>query len=334
MGHQRVLFIGGTGEISAGAARLLRARDAELWVLNRGLTSIRPLPAGSHQLTADVRDAEAVREAVGSLRFDAVVNFYAFAPEHVRQDLEIFAERTDHYLFISSASAYQKPPARWPITESTPLRNPYWEYSRDKIACEGVLMDAYRSSGLPVTIVRPSHTYDRTSLPFDGGWTVIDRMRRDLPVVVHGDGTSLWTITHTDDFAPGLVGLLGDPRTFGEAYHITSDEPVTWDTIYRELAKAAGVPEPKLVHVASEAIAAVRPDWGPRLVGDVSHTAVFDISKVQAIVPDFRPSIPFHQGAREIMAWYDATPEAQVVDPDANAAFDLLVSRYSPRSGQ
>ncbi len=331
MTSQRVLFIGGTGEISAAAAQLLRSRGAELWVMNRGLTTKRPSPAGTHHLRADIRDAAAVREALGTLEFDAVVNFFAFTPEHVRQDLELLADRTGHYVFISSASAYQKPPAQVPIVESAPLRNPFWPYSRDKIACEDVLVEAYRTQGLPVTIVRPSHTYDRTSLPFDGGWTVIDRMRRGQEVVVHGDGTSLWTITHADDFAPGLVGLLGDPRSFGETYHITNDRPVTWDQIYRELAAAAGVPEPRLVHVASEAIAAAAPDWGPRLVGDVSHSAVFDIAKIRALVPDFRPSIPFHVGARQIIDWYDAHPEAQVVDPQANAVFDWLVERYAPR---
>lgn len=328
---KRVLFLGGTGEISAAAAQVVTARGDQLWVLNRGRTSKRATPAGVHRLQADLRDAAAVRSAIGDLEFDVVVNFFAFTTEHIEQDIDMFAGRIGHYVFISSASAYQKPPARPPVLESTPLRNPYWPYSRDKVACEELLNRAYRDSGFPMTIVRPSHTYDRTSMPFDGGWTVIDRMRRGAEIIVHGDGTSLWTITHADDFAPGLVGLLGHRHAIGDTFHITNENPITWDQIYRDLASAAGVEEPRLVHVASEAIAAAVPEWGPRLVGDVSHSAIFDNSKIRALVPDFAPRIPFHEGARQIIAWYEEHPEAQLVSAEDNRAFDWLAHQYRPR---
>jgi nucleoside-diphosphate-sugar epimerase len=229
-------------------------------------------------------------------------------------------------VFISSASVCQKPPARLPILESTPLRNPYWQYSRDKIACEELLTAAYRDQGFPITIVRPSHTYDRTKLPVTGGWTDIDRMRRGQPVVVHGDGTSLWTLTHHTDFAGAFVGLLGRQQAIGDSFTITSDEILTWNQIYQTLGAAAGV-EPVLVHVASETIAAADPELGPGLLGDKSHSAVFDNTKIKAVVPGWIATTPFVTGAREIIAWHDADPARQVVDPQRNAIWDALIER-------
>ncbi|PPG57115.1 NAD-dependent dehydratase, partial [Rathayibacter sp. AY2B7] len=251
-------------------------------------------------------------------------------PEHVQQDIDLFAGRTGQYVFISSASAYQKPPRSLPVTESTPLRNPYWQYSRDKIACEDLLVAEYRASGFPVTIVRPSHTYDRTALPVDGGWTVVDRMRRGQEVVVLGDGTSLWTLTHADDVAVGLVGLLGASAAIGEAFHITGDELPTWDEIHRDLAAAAGV-EPRLVHVASDAIAAADPELGAGIIGDKAHSMVFDNAKIRRLVPAYSPSVRFSDGAREIVEWYDADESRRVVDERMNGLFDALIERYRPR---
>jgi nucleoside-diphosphate-sugar epimerase len=233
-------------------------------------------------------------------------------------------------VFISSASAYQTPPARMPVVESTPLRNPYWRYSRDKIACEELLVGAYREEGFPVTIVRPSHTYDRTLVPFDGGWTVLGRMRQGREIVVHGDGTSLWTLTHHEDFARGFVPLLGHPRTLGEAFHITSDDAPTWDQIAASLAAAAGV-EARIVHVPSEAIAAADPAWGAGLLGDKAHSMVFDNTKLRRVVPGYLATIPFEQGAREIVAWHDEDPARQQIDPRLDAVMDKLVEAYRPR---
>jgi nucleoside-diphosphate-sugar epimerase len=326
MAGLRVLFIGGTGIISSGCVPRLLAAGHDLTVLNRGTTTSRPLPDGVPVLTADVRDAAAVRQALGDREFDVVVDWVAYTPEHVRSDVDFFAGRTGQYVFISSASAYDKPPRRLPITESTPLRNPYWVYSQEKIACEDLLVQAYRDSGFPMTIVRPSHTYDRTSVPIPGGWTQLDRMRRGLPVVVHGDGTSLWTLTHHTDFARGFVGLLGNTRAIGEAYTITGDDVLTWNQIYAILGQAAGV-EPHLVHVASATIAAAIPQWGPGLLGDKSHSAVFDNSKIKSLVPEFVATVPFEQGAREIIAWRDEDPARRVVDADLDRAIDDLVRR-------
>jgi nucleoside-diphosphate-sugar epimerase len=323
----RILVIGGTGIISSAVTRLAVERGHDVTVLNRGSSATRPLPEGAEVVQADVRDPASVREALGRREFDSVVDWVAFTPEHVRTDLELFRDRTGQYVFISSASAYQTPPERLPVTESTPLRNPFWQYSRDKIACEELLVGAYRETGFPVTVVRPSHTYDRTSVPLDGGWTAVERMRQGREVVVHGDGTSLWTLTHHEDFARGFVPLLGDPRALGEAFHITSDDVLTWNQVVRALGAAAGV-EPRIVHVPSDAIAAVDPDWGAGLLGDKAHSMVFDTTKLRRVVPEFTTTIRFEQGAREIVAWHDADPARRTVDARLDAVMDDLVARF------
>lgn len=317
----KVLFIGGTGIISSACSELAIQRGYELYLLNRG-QSKRPAPAGARLLPGDIRDPASAQSAIGDLVFDVVVDWVAYMPEQVKFDIELFHGRTGQYIFISSASAYHTPPNFLPVTESTPLLNPFWEYSRNKIACEATLLEAYRSSGFPATIVRPSHTYDKTLLPFHGGYTNIARMRAGKPVIVHGDGTSLWTLTHHADFAVGLVGLLGNPHTLGEACHITSDEWLSWNQIYTILAQAAGA-LPHLVHVPSERIALYDPLWGASLLGDKSHSMIFDNSKIRRLVPDFQPRIPFWQGAREIIAWYDADPARQKADP----VFDNILER-------
>jgi nucleoside-diphosphate-sugar epimerase len=330
MSALKVLFIGGSGTISSACSSLAVERGVDLYLLNRGSTRSRPVPDEATLLRGDIRDSASAKQAVGNHTFDAVVDWVAFTPEHVQADVDLFRGRTGQYVFISSASAYQTPPERVPVTESTPLRNPFWQYSRDKIACEELLIGAYRETGFPATIVRPSHTYDQTSVPFDGGWTAMARMRQGKPVVVHGDGTSLWTLTHHLDFAQGFVPLLGHPRTIGEAFHITSDDVLTWNQIARSLASAAGV-EARLVHVPSDAIAAADSEWGAGLLGDKAHSMVFDNSKLRSVVPGYRATIPFEQGAREIVAWHDADPARQQVDDRLDAVMDKLVESHQLR---
>jgi nucleoside-diphosphate-sugar epimerase len=323
----KVLFIGGSGVISSACSWLAVERGIDVFVLNRGSTRLRPLPEQVTVLRGDIRDPDSARQTLGNLEFDAVVDWVAFTPSHVQADIDLFRGRTGQYVFISSASAYQTPPARLPVLESTPLRNPLWQYSRDKIACEDLLVAAYRNEGFPATIVRPSHTYDKTVIPFDGGWTALARMRQGRPIVVHGDGTSLWTLTHHEDFASGFVPLLGHPRTIGESFHITSDDVLTWNQIAESLAAAAGV-SANIVHVPSDAIAAADPGWGAGLLGDKAHSMVFDNSKLRNVVPGYRAVIPFEQGAREIVAWHDEDPTRQQVDARIDAIMDKLIAAY------
>jgi nucleoside-diphosphate-sugar epimerase len=327
MSPSSVLFLGGTGIISSACTERALAQGMEVYVLNRGTTSTRPLPEGCQRLVGDVSDQASLREAVGDREFDVVADFRAFTPADVATRLEVLRGRMGQYVFISSASAYQTPPERLPVVESTPLRNPFWQYSRDKIACEDLLVRAYRDEGLSVTIVRPSHTYDKTLLPFDGGWTVVDRMRRGQEVLVPGDGTSLWTLTHHADFAYAFTGLLGHPAAIGDSFHITSDEWLSWNQIFTLVAKAAGV-EPKLVHVPSDAIAAADPAWGAGLLGDKAHSMVFDNTKVKRLVPGYVATIPFAVGAREIIDWYDGDPARQEVDEQLNATMDSLIAAH------
>ncbi|GGR07392.1 SDR family oxidoreductase [Deinococcus ruber] len=322
----KILFIGGTGIISSASTQLAVERGLDVYLLNRGQSS-RAVPQGVQVLHGDVRDPESLRTALGDHTFDAVVNWVAFTPEHIEADLSAFRGRTRQYVFISSASAYQTPPASLPVVESTPLSNPFWQYSRDKIACEDRLTRAYREEGFPITIVRPSHTYDRTLLPMDGGYTVVNRMRQGKRVIVHGDGTSLWVLTHHQDFARGFVPLLGNPHALGEVFHITSDELLSWNQIFETVAQAAGT-QANIVHLPSDMIAAADPRWGAGLLGDKSHSMIFDNSKIKRFVPDFRATIPFFQGAQEIMAWYDADPARQVVNAALDQTMDELLAAY------
>ncbi len=320
----KVLFIGGTGIISSACSRLAVQRGIDLFHLRRGKTS-RPVPGDIRILTGDIRDPESARRAIGDLRFDAVVDWVAFTPEHIETDLALLRGRTNQYVFISSASAYQTPPTSLPVTESTPLHNPFWQYSREKIACEERLLVAYRSEGFPITIVRPSHTYDQTLFPCHGGYTVIHRMRHGKKVIVHGDGTSLWTLTHHEDFAKGLVGLLGHDRAIGESVQITSDEWLTWDQIHHMLAQAAGT-HADIVHLPSDVIARYDPEWGAGLLGDKAHSMVFDNTKIKRLVPDYVAAIPFSRGARQILAYHDADPARRTVDNQLDALMDRLVT--------
>ncbi|HTL41560.1 MAG TPA: SDR family oxidoreductase [Pseudolysinimonas sp.] len=327
MSALRVLIVGGNGVISGSCSRLAVERGMSVTLLNRGTDTRRPPIEGVETVIGDAGDPASIRAALGTREFDVVANFRAFVPAQVEADIELYAGRTGQYLFISSASAYQKPIAHLPITESTPLHNPFWQYSRDKIACEDVLVRAYRDSGFPMTIVRPSHTYDPTLIPLDGGWTTLARIRDGRPVVVHGDGTSLWTLTHARDFARAFVGLFGNPHALGTAVHITSDESLTWNAIAGLFGRALGV-EPRIVHVASDAIARELPAVGDGLLGDKAHSVLFDTTKIKRLVPGWVATTPFAEGAREIVDWYLADPSRQVVDAERDAAYDRLVAAH------
>ncbi|MEO8260930.1 MAG: SDR family oxidoreductase [Pseudolysinimonas sp.] len=325
MSALRVLIIGGNGVISASCSRLAVERGMTVTLLNRGTDTTRPAIEGAESLVGDAGDAASIRDAVGTREFDVVANFRAFTPGQVTADVELFAGRTGQYLFISSASAYQKPIAHLPITEATPVHNPFWQYSRDKIACEDVLVRAYRESGFPMTIVRPSHTYDPTLIPLEGGWTALARIRDGRPLVVHGDGTTLWTLTHARDFARAFVGLFGNPHALGGSVHITSDESLTWNAIAGLFGRALGV-EPHIVHVTSDAIARELPEVGAGLLGDKAHSVIFDNTRIKSLVPGWVATTPFAEGVREITDWHLADPARQVVDTDLDAAFDRLAA--------
>jgi len=325
MAAQRVLMIGGNGVISWWVSKHARELGFDVTQITRGVSSDRPAIDGVTTLRGDADDPESIRAAVGDAEFDVVANFRAFRPEQVAADIELFSGRVGQYLFISSASAYQKPIAATPIVESTPLRNPFWQYSRDKIACEDLLVTAYRDHGFPMTIVRPSHTYDGGNVPLPGGWTALRRMLDGKPVIVHGDGTTWWTLTHSRDFARAFVGLFGNPHALGSPVQITSDELLTWNEIAHQLGRAIGA-EPTLVHVASERIARELPDLGDWLLGDASHSVEFDNTRIKSLVPGWTATTPFSQGVHEIADWYLSTPSRQVVDADVDAAWDRLAA--------
>jgi nucleoside-diphosphate-sugar epimerase len=327
----KALFIGGTGIISSAAAKLAVQKGIELTLLNRGKHP-EFTPDGAELLTADINDEEAVKELLRGRDFDVVASFITFLPAQAERDIRLFSGKTGQYIFISSASAYQKPMANYRITESTPLCNPYWRYSRDKIACEEAFMAAYRSDGFPITIIRPSHTYGDTSVPVsvcgkNGSWQVLDRILKGKPVIVHGDGLSLWTFTHNSDFAKAFVGLMDNPHAIGEAVHITSDETVTWNAAYSSIGKALGV-KPNLVHIPSEFLAAFDPELLGNLIGDKANSAVFDNTKIKTLVPGFCASVRFDQGVKRTVDYVTAHPDCQVPDPDFDAWCDRVIAAY------
>ena len=323
----RVLFLGGTGVISSGSVALAAQRGWEVTVLNRGQSTVRPVPDGVELISADVRQPGAVAAAIGDRHFDTVCDFLSFTPDQLTQTLAQVEGQTGQYVFISSASAYQKPTGVLPIREGTPLSNPYWQYSRLKAACERYLFDRRERDGLPVTVVRPSHTYDQTMTVLGGRHAMVRRLLRGDEIIIHGDGTSLWTLTHTTDFAKGFVGLLGNASAIGLAVHITSDEWLTWDHIARELARAAGV-EARIVHVPSDAIAALDKDWGDGLVGDKANCTIFDNSLIKRLVPDFVCTTPFSAGAREIAAYYTEHSESAAKEDETETIIAQLLERY------
>ena len=332
----KVLFIGGTGNISVSVSNLVVERGMDLYLLNRGQQHV--TIKGASTITADITRAQQVRAALGEHRFDVVVNWIAYVEPDIERDLVLFSGRCGQYIFISSASAYQKPPTHPIITESTPLLNPYWQYSRDKISCEARLMRGWCEEGFPVTIVRPSHTYD-TRLPIAvGNWAsyvVPKRMVEGKPIVVHGDGASLWTLTHAEDFAKGFVGLLGHPQAIGHALHITSDFVLTWNQVYEQIGDALGV-KPRLVHIPSEFIAKVDPDTGAGLLGDKMWCALFDNSKIKRFVPGYVATIPFHEGIRRTLAWFQADESRMQVPPedDSQSSESWVRSRTDATPGR
>ncbi len=322
----KILFIGGTGIISSACSNLALSQGHELHLLNRGSTN-RILPAGAYHHRADIRNSEEVLRVLGDHTFDVVVEWLGFEPHHIEADISMFAHRTKQYIFISSASVYQKPPHHFPITEATPIVNPFWKYAQDKIACEQALMDAFEKNEFPVTIVRPSHTYDKTFIPVPGRYTVVDRMKKGKQVIVQGDGTSLWTLTHSRDFAIGFNGLFGQQAAIAEDFHITSDQWLSWNDIFHLVADAAGV-DPNIVHIPSDFIASVDPDFGASMFGDKSHSAIFDNSKIKALVPAFNASIPFQKGIIEAMKWHESDPAHQAINEELNASMDRIIKAY------
>ncbi|MCF8381464.1 MAG: SDR family oxidoreductase [Bacteroidales bacterium] len=330
----KILFIGGTGNISAASSRLALQKGYELYLLNRGNIES-PNLENAISIKCDINNKAEVKSALKGLKFDVVANFIAFKPEEIKRDIELFTGICKQYIFISSASAYQKPLSHPIVTESTPLANPYWDYSRDKIACEDLLNQAYREKGFPITIVRPSLTYD-TVIPVSiGSWTdftIIDRMRKGKKVIIHGDGSSLWTITHSDDFAKGFVGLLGHQQAIGQSFHITSDEILTWNQIYEAVAEAAGV-ELNAVHIASDFICREAEKmgqgwmWG-NLLGDKAASVVFDNSKIKTFVPEFKATIPFSQGFKRTVEWFDADESRKIINEENNVLLDSIIAAY------
>lgn len=321
----KVLFIGGTGVISSACSEECLRLGHELYLLNRG-KSLRPPATGARLIRADISDMDGVNRALQSLRFDLIVDWIAYEPSHIKRDFALFKDKTDQYVFISSASAYQKPP-RVPVRESDPIGNPYWTYSQNKALCEQALDELYRKEGFPITIVRPSHTYDRTKIPLHGGFTTLYRLLSHKKVIIHGDGTSLWTLTHHRDFARGFCALLGRTEAIGQAFHITSDEALTWDEICHTMARAANV-EAQIIHLPSDFIARYDREWGEGLLGDKAWTFVPDNSKIKELVPSFQSTIPFKQGATEIVDWYLADPARQVVNRELDRRMDEMIERY------
>jgi nucleoside-diphosphate-sugar epimerase len=323
----KVLFIGGTGNISSAVSRLAIKHGLDLHLLNRGTQSTIP---GAKHIQADINNDTEVSKALKNQKWDVVVNWIAFTKEEVSRDIKLFQGNTKQYIFISSASVYQNPPDGQKITEKTPLINPYWKYSQDKIACEDTLMNEFDAREFPVTIVRPSHTYDTVIPVVYGGWleyTIIDRMKNGKKIIIHDDGESLWTLTHSEDFAKGFVGLMGKEEAIGEAFHITSDEVMTWNQIYQMVADSAGY-KMNAVHIPSDFIISIIPDHKGRLLGDKSASAVFDNAKVKAFVPDYEATILFKEGIRKTLDWFEEDPKRQLIRKNTVEMMDEIIGRY------
>ena len=323
-----VLFIGGTGTISTACTRLAVEQGIELYLFNRGQTSA-DLPAGVQLIQGDINNRDEAAALLADHTFDAVVDWIAFDVAQIERDIELFSGRTGQYIFISSASAYQKPVAHYRIDEGTPLANPYWEYSRKKIACEERLMRQYRDHRFPITIVRPSHTYTPSRLPtaVGSGPNIVARLRAGKKVIVHGDGESLWVLTHNTDFAKACNGLLAHPKAIGQAYQITCNEVLTWNQIYTILGQAAGA-EPQLIHIPSDFINHHDPLTGAGLLGDKACSVVFDCAKIKELVPDYVATVPFSKGARECVAWLDADPQRAQIDQEKEEMMDHIIAAY------
>lgn len=328
----RVLFIGGTGTISTSISRRLAENGCDLYLLNRG-TRNDQLPTNINFIQADIGNEADVSKKLEGMTFDVVCDFIGFVPEQLERDFRLFHNKTKQFMYISSASAYHKPVKNPIITEGTSLANPYWEYSRNKIACEDFLMRMYQENGFPVTIIRPSHTYCERSAPLGlhgkhGSWQVIKRMLEGKPIIVHGDGSSLWTMTHSDDFAKGFIGLMGNPQAIGEAFHITSDESLSWNQVYEVIANCLDVPY-KPYYVASEYLARIAPagyDLMGGLIGDKSNTVIFDNSKLKRAVPDFQSTIRFEQGMRKTLDYMLSHEDCQTIDEEFDSWCDKVIA--------
>lgn len=322
----KVLIIGGTGNISSSVSRLAVEKGCSLTILNRGN---REKIEGAEHLTADVTDEKSIRKAIAGRSWDVVADFIAFNADDAARDISVFSGRTGQFMFISSASCYAKPVTSYPITESVPLNNPYSDYAKNKIAAERTFMRAFEEDGFPVTIVRPSHTY-ATRFPFPvgngGEYTIVDRIRRGLPIISPGDGTSLWTVTHSDDFAKGFTGLFALTKAIGNAYHITSDEVLTWNMIFQEVGKAVGM-EPEIIHAPSDVIAKEDPSAVAGLIGDKQWSLIFDNSKIKNAVPGYVATIPFSIGIRRTISWFEEKSERMIINPATNAVIDGVIKR-------
>lgn len=327
----KVLFIGGTGNISTSVSKLCIEKGIDLYLLNRGIRENTIEKA--KVIYGDINNFVQIKDALKDHQWDAVVNWIAFNEKDVERDIELFRNKTKQYIFISSASAYQKPPLSPFITESTPLKNPYWDYSRNKIACEERLNKAYREEDFPITIVRPSLTYDTVIPAAIGGWneyTIIDRMKKGEKIIVHGDGTSLWVVTHAEDFAKGFVGLLGNIHAIGNAFHITTDEVLTWNQIYEIIADAAGI-EPNIIHIPSDFIVAHENSLMGSLLGDKSYSVIFDNSKIKKYVPDFKATISFKEGIERTLKWFEEKPERKLIRKETNEMMDRIIQLYEKK---
>lgn len=329
----KLLFIGGTGVISSACSDLAIERGHELFLLNRSVSTKYPAPKYATILQADIHaDQQYLTALLAGHHFDAVVDFIAFSPQDIERDISLFRDRTDQFVFISSASAYQKPLQNYLITEETPLENPFWEYSRNKIACEDLLMKTYRADGFPVTIIRPSHTYGPSQIPLCvtswlHPWTIIDRMQRGQKIIIPGDGTSLWVLTWHADFAKGLVGLLGEKNAIGEVFQITSDQVLSWNQIYLEVYQALGQAR-NVVYIPSDYIARFDSEAVGSLIGDKSNSVVFDNSKIKKYVPDYHCEVTWADGLRRSLAWFESHPEFQTIDMESNLIWDKIISGY------
>ena len=324
----KVLFIGGTGNISTSVSKLCVRRGIDLYLLNRGKTDV--VIPGAKTIKADISQTKETSLILQNHKWDAVVNWIVFEPEDIKRDFEYFKGKTKQYIFISSASAYQKPVSHPIITESTPLKNPFWKYSQNKIACEEMLNMFYRNEDFPITIVRPSYTYDNVIPVAIGGfreYTIIDRMKKGQKIIVHGDGTSLWTNTHADDFAVGFMGLIGHQQAIGHSFHITSDELLTWDQIYTAVANAAGV-EPNIVHIPSDFLCAVHENFRGELLGDKTYSVIFDNTKIKTFVPEYKAVIPFSEGIKRTLSWFGEEKSRQIIKTETNQLMDKLISLY------
>jgi nucleoside-diphosphate-sugar epimerase len=329
----KVLLIGGTGNISSYVSKSLLEKGIDLYLLNRGNNDL-GLPGVTH-IKGDMRNRKEISELLSNKKFDVVVDWIAFTVDHVEFDYELFKDKVKQYLFISSASVYQKPPSTPYITESTPLKNPYWQYSRDKIACEDFLIKKYRENDFPMTIVRPSHTY-ATILPIispgHANYAFIDRIKKGKEVFLHGDGTTLWTLTHAEDFARGFCGLVGNIHSIGHAFHITSDEILTWNQIYEILADTLGV-KLNIVYIPSEFLNRCNSQLGSSLLGDKAYSMIFDNSKIKRFVPEYKAVIPFSEGIKRVYGWFEADPTRKIIDESINEEMDRIISLYKRNEG-